>query len=140
MGLFDMFKKQPAPAPKPRVPVTFEAAGVFANEDKIKEICGQNPKLKTARKIAGSKIFVLAPFEGECDLVREPDNPHDPNAIMVLYQGKKLGYVPRFMQKEVFDRGATRGRLVILGGNYRMYEEGEWMTYKNDIKVKVTLY
>jgi hypothetical protein len=28
-------------------------------------------------------------------LVREPDNPHDPNAIRVEWNGRTLGYVPR---------------------------------------------
>ena len=28
-------------------------------------------------------------------LAREPGNPHDPNAIGVLWRGRKLGYVPR---------------------------------------------
>ena len=29
------------------------------------------------------------------ELVREPDNRHDPNAIRVEWRGHKLGYVPR---------------------------------------------
>ncbi|MBX9810990.1 MAG: HIRAN domain-containing protein, partial [Burkholderiales bacterium] len=28
-------------------------------------------------------------------LVREPDNPHDANAVRVEWRGHKLGYVPR---------------------------------------------
>lgn len=28
-------------------------------------------------------------------LVREPDNPHDANAVRVEWQGRRLGYVPR---------------------------------------------
>lgn len=28
-------------------------------------------------------------------LVREPDNPYDPNAVRVEWRGLKLGYVPR---------------------------------------------
>jgi hypothetical protein len=32
---------------------------------------------------------------GDYDLVREPDNPHDPNAIKVAYLGEiDMGYVP----------------------------------------------
>ncbi|MGX7350367.1 restriction endonuclease [Enterococcus canis] len=27
-------------------------------------------------------------------LVGEPDNPHDPDAVAIYYQGKKLGYIP----------------------------------------------
>ena len=29
------------------------------------------------------------------ELVREPDNPHDPHAVSVSWRGHKLGYVPR---------------------------------------------
>ena len=29
------------------------------------------------------------------ELVREADNPHDPNAVRVEWRGRKLGYVPR---------------------------------------------
>jgi hypothetical protein len=29
------------------------------------------------------------------DLVREPANPHDENAVRVEWRGRKLGYVPR---------------------------------------------
>ena len=28
------------------------------------------------------------------ELVAEPDNPHDPEAVALYYQSKKLGYVP----------------------------------------------
>lgn len=32
-----------------------------------------------------------------CELVREPDNPHDANAIKVLLNGKHVGYIPRLL-------------------------------------------
>lgn len=36
---------------------------------------------------------------GECDvegqLIREPDNPFDPNAVRIEALGRKIGYVPR---------------------------------------------
>jgi hypothetical protein len=48
-------------------------------------------------------------------LVREPDNPHDPNAVRVDWRGRKLGYVPRRENAAVawgLDRGAPlRARL-----------------------------
>ncbi len=31
----------------------------------------------------------------ELELVREPDNPHDANAVLVAWRGRRLGYVPR---------------------------------------------
>jgi len=42
-------------------------------------------------------------------LAREPENPHDPNAVRVEWRGRKLGYVPRAENEAVarqMDRGA----------------------------------
>lgn len=51
-------------------------------------------------------------------LVREPDNPHDRNAVKVEWQGQQLGYLPRMENQAVaaeLDRGtaveARIGRL-----------------------------
>jgi len=38
---------------------------------------------------------------GSFALVREPDNPHDKNAIRVMLGDKKLGYVPRAIAKDL---------------------------------------
>jgi hypothetical protein len=55
------------------------------------------------------------------ELVREPDNPHDPNAIRVEWRGRKLGYLPRRDNPAVarqLDRGATlEARIARLTQN-----------------------
>ncbi len=38
---------------------------------------------------------------GTCDLVREPQNLHDPNAIRVETQGKYLGYIPKSLAEKI---------------------------------------
>jgi len=57
--------------------------------------------------------------EGDAlELVREPDNPHDANAVRVDWRGHKLGYVPRRENAAVawgLDRGAPlRARVSRL--------------------------
>ena len=42
------------------------------------------------------------------DLVREEENPHDPNAVRVEWRGRKLGYVPR-RQNAAIAWGLDRG-------------------------------
>jgi len=32
---------------------------------------------------------------GQVELVREPENPYDSNAIAIYFEGKKLGFIPR---------------------------------------------
>ncbi|MCX7962248.1 MAG: HIRAN domain-containing protein [Burkholderiales bacterium] len=51
-------------------------------------------------------------------LVREPDNPYDPNAVRVEWRERKLGYVPRRENAALawaLDRGAPlKARIVRL--------------------------
>ena len=65
---------------------------------------------------AWSSMAVGAPL----DLVREPDNRHDPNAVAVYFRENKLGYVPRGENgavAQMLDRGeelaATISRLTV---------------------------
>jgi len=52
------------------------------------------------------------------DLVREPDNRHDPNAVRVDWRGRSLGYVPRRENAAlawVMDSGETvSARISVL--------------------------
>ena len=44
------------------------------------------------------------------EMVREPGNPHDPNAVRVEWRGRMLGYLPRTDNAAVarqLDRGAV---------------------------------
>lgn len=51
-------------------------------------------------------------------LVREPDNPHDGNAVRVEWRGRMLGYLPRAENRSVaaeMDRGtAVSARIARL--------------------------
>lgn len=67
----------------------------------------------------GAAIHWEALREGDpLQLVREPDNPHDPRAVRVEWRGIMLGYLPRAENREVaheMDQGtplsARIGRL-----------------------------
>lgn len=56
------------------------------------------------------KLKAGAPLE----LVIEPDNPHDPNAIQVRFEGVKLGYVPASENKDM--------ALMMFYGHADVYE------------------
>lgn len=43
----------------------------------------------------GEVVWPLLVPGAPLDLVREPNNPHDPQAVRLDWQGHKLGYVPR---------------------------------------------
>ena len=67
-------------------------------------------------------------------LVRELENPHDPRAVRVEWQGHKLGYVPRKENRSVaaaLDRGdVLRARIARLREDpdpWRRLEFEVWM-------------
>ena len=55
----------------------------------------QESPLAGYRYAAASEVWTLLRVGDPLELSREPDNPHDPNAIRVEWRGRKLGYVPR---------------------------------------------
>ncbi len=65
------------------------------------------------------------------DLVREPSNPHDANAVRVEWRGRMLGYVPRAQNPALawaMDRGepvTARIAALRVAGNGRKLVEFE---------------
>jgi hypothetical protein len=56
----------------------------------------------------------LAPGDA-LQLVREPDNPHDANAIAVFWRDRKIGYLPRTQNAALawaMDRGESPGARI----------------------------
>lgn len=46
------------------------------------------------------KLYKEGPIH-KAALVREPNNPHDPNAVMVQVDGKHIGYVPKEASEDI---------------------------------------
>lgn len=55
----------------------------------------QESPLAGYRYAEAAEIWPLLRVGDALDLSREPDNLHDPNAVRVVWRGRKLGYVPR---------------------------------------------
>ena len=66
-------------------------------------------------------------------LVREPQNPHDANAVRVEWRGQPLGYVPRRENGDVarqMDRGApVKARIVQLKEAHNPWQRIEFEVY-----------
>lgn len=71
-----------------------------ANAESIRIMVQSSP-------LAGSQYYAASAMRGEMqvgdalELIREPDNRHDRNAIRVEWRGHKLGYVPRAENRAV---------------------------------------
>lgn len=55
----------------------------------------QSSPLAGSQYYAAGEMWQAMQVGDRLDLIREPDNRHDRNAIRVEWRGHKLGYVPR---------------------------------------------
>lgn len=64
----------------------------FLRGHELVNVAGESHYQDALRAIAGPGEVRL---ETEAQLVAEPDNPHDANAVRVEIEGAKVGYLPR---------------------------------------------
>jgi hypothetical protein len=77
------------------VPVTLHGASPSAAAVIESMIVVRSSPLAGFQFHAGDALFAQMQVGDRLALVREPDNPHDPNAVRVEWRQVKLGYVPR---------------------------------------------
>lgn len=68
-------------------------------------------------------------------LVREPDNPYDPNAVRVEWRGEKLGYVPRADNADLA-RHMDRGTKVEARISRLTEDRNPWQRIRFDVFVR----
>jgi hypothetical protein len=84
-------------------------AGGLAHAQSVKLLVQSSP-LAGFRYADASLVWPELKLGDRLDLVREPDNPYDRNAVRVEWRGRKLGYVPRAENQALawaMDRGET---------------------------------
>ena len=70
----------------------------------------QSSPLAGFRYHAAAEVWEELQVGDLLELAREPDNPHDRNAVSVSWRSRKLGYVPRHENAALawaLDRGAS---------------------------------
>ena len=96
------------------------AAGAvaFAAHGQSVQLLVQDSPLAGFRYAEAAAVWPQMRAGDPLELVREPDNPHDANAVRVDWRGHKLGYVPRRENAAIawgLDRGAPlRARVSRL--------------------------
>lgn len=59
----------------------------------------------------GNDLAELIKVGDQLDLQRQPNNPHDPNAIIVMWHNNKIGYIPRALAQDI-NRQLTAGMSI----------------------------
>lgn len=124
---------QPAPPPKPAITTErVHVRGVDKYKDNIESVASENPyydlsKRELIDRFSDEKVWQYD-FDVKGELVPEPDNPYDPNAIMVQANGLCIGYVPKGSTGHI-RKLMESGRIVSMdldigGGKYKdVYED-----------------
>lgn len=120
---------------KPKYIITdYPVKGVFAHEDEIfHNLMEINPVYEYTKSeliesfMSDSPVYKWIPKQLPAELIPEPENKYDPNAIRVVIGGITIGYVPKESCIKVLDI-INSGRLdnvayEIAGGAFKLLEE-----------------
>lgn len=90
---------QPAKEKVSLVTENFNVAGTSFHQEAIEELGSENSLYEYTKKeliddgYEDEKIYQYEFFPEKVELVEEPENPHDPNAIKVIVDGAHIGYI-----------------------------------------------
>lgn len=120
--------------------IIFEVAGLYFHIDEVKRILEVSPRYKNP---SGSRsIFKYKVLDAPCDLVPEPKNKVDKNAVMVACGNVCVGYVPADQAVEIKKLiKKYTATIKISGGRYKTYdpEDDEWIVRESDFNATVTM-
>lgn len=122
---FDIVQAVKASKPKP---IEFEVAGCFAYRDNITSLGTEsyNWSKSDAKLMETGKSRVYRyNFPKVAELVPEPDNAYDRNAIAVYVDGVKVGHVPAELCGTVKKMLKMPVSCHINGGDYKRIQSGK---------------
>lgn len=112
-----------------RLQETFEIPGAYYHRTSIAKVANPNPDWKKTCKSlikagkANQKIYRFERTTKTAELVEEPNNPHDKNAVMVIVDGEKIGYIgadENLHVKSILKSKTVKSiSATITGGEYK---------------------
>lgn len=102
----------------------------YRQEELVNDVLSENPDYSMTKKeiidacMEDERIYQYELFYAAADLVPEPNNPHDPNAIKVIVYDTHIGYIPAEKTKSVKKIMDTKNIVLvgceIYGGPYKV--------------------
>ena len=114
----------------------FHVAGIsYRDQKEIEDLLTENEEYDFGKKkiveegLEGKKIYRYDIYYESANLVPDPENSHDPNAVKVITGGVFVGYVPAKKVKEVTElinnNPDSKIKCEIYGGPYKiLIDEG----------------
>ena len=124
----------------------FPVAGFDYNQEVISELLDcENEDFKLSRSKFVEEVFDRC-YEYDVEfypaqLVPEPENEYDPNAIAVYVEGSKVGYIARKDQAKVNSIQVDKYEAEVYGGRYKeVNEDNEIVAGSTPYKVMLHAY
>lgn len=130
----------------------FAVAGVYYHEkDIIEGLMDENPEYDLTKKeieedgLEDTYLYKYSVAFADVDLVPEPDNQYDPNAIKVIADGVLVGYVPakktKAVRKIMDEKKIVQSQCQVYGGDYKVlnYDSSSIRTGSTDLKAVVSI-
>ncbi len=142
-----MFKKLLAKF-KPRklyqVGTHHKVAGTSYRRDVIASFGTLNPEYKKPKNRDMTVFEYTFPQRLMAELVPDPDNEHDKNALKVLIDGKHVGYIKAGSAKHVGNISEQYDAVTaeIYGGNRKYYDEDycKWIKEEREFSIRLTMW
>ena len=132
-------EKPKAPQPSEEKPIdetltkTYKVAGVSFRQENIKSLAVENTDYEyTKREMIdygldeGERIYKYEFYPTKTELIPEPDNPHDPNAVKVVVDDEHIGYIKAGSAPHVLkllkENRIKKISCEISGGPYKYLE------------------
>ena len=128
----------------------FNVAGVYYRKDDIIDLLDENDDYEMTKKeiiesgLDGEYIYKYSIKDSDAELIPEPDNENDKNAIMVMVDGTHVGYVPKDKIKKtkrtLEGKHVDRIRCSIYGGDYKVvYDDSPTKKGSTDLKAEISI-
>ncbi len=128
--------------------LSFWVAGVDYRMDQVIRLATPMKKWEMTndqllKKYPGKRIYRYYFINEPVQLIPEPTNPNDPNAIMVFINSIHVGYVPRNecdTVKNYISTGISSLSARISGGEYKIiFEDGKSASFSDQISIEIII-
>lgn len=131
-------RKTPEPEPEPeRRYYSFPIAGLYYHKEDVLDLMDLNDEKPDPED---GEFELYKEYDGPCQLVPEPTNPHDPNAIRVEVDDVLVGYIRKEDTEKVRPLLGNTTYASISGGPSMEYDydEERWRETENEFDGVVT--
>lgn len=131
---------QPAPM---KVRFNGPVVGLSYRKENIKSLLAENDEYKRPND-QNSRVYKYEYYRGPAQLVPEPTNKYDANAVMVVVEGIHIGYIPseRCLQVKKIIKSGYSASIEIYGGPFKEFdfESGKWHAETKDFSATLNIF